>query len=118
MFSIYNPFLSFVLDSVHMTILLWMSDSNFQVLVIIAMIITFIAYTARIILGIPVITVSSPASKLHQELGWKPAESFDTGIEKTVDWYLANQAWVNNVTSGDYRHWVAKHYAERGEELA
>ncbi|MFM2396295.1 MAG: hypothetical protein RLZZ434_877, partial [Pseudomonadota bacterium] len=34
------------------------------------------------------------ASKLHQELGWKPAESFDTGIEKTVDWYLANQAWV------------------------
>ncbi len=58
------------------------------------------------------------ASKLHQELGWKPAESFDTGIEKTVDWYLANQGWVNNVTSGDYRHWVAKHYAERGEELA
>jgi dTDP-glucose 4,6-dehydratase len=58
------------------------------------------------------------ASKLHQELGWKPAESFDTGIEKTVDWYLANQAWVNNVTSGDYRHWAAKHYAERGEELA
>jgi uncharacterized protein YciW len=41
-----------------------MSDSNFQVLVIIAMILTFIAYTARIILGIPVITVSSPASKL------------------------------------------------------
>lgn len=58
------------------------------------------------------------ASKIHQQLGWKPAESFESGIEKTVDWYLANQAWVNNVTSGEYRHWVAKHYAERGEELA
>ena len=51
------------------------------------------------------------ASKLHQELGWKPAESFNTGIEKTVDWYLANQAWVNNVTSGEYRSWVETHYA-------
>ncbi len=58
------------------------------------------------------------ASKIHQQLGWKPEESFESGIEKTVNWYLDNQAWVNNVTSGEYRHWVAKHYAERGEELA
>jgi dTDP-glucose 4,6-dehydratase len=58
------------------------------------------------------------ASKISKELGWKPLETFDTGIEKTVDWFLANQDWVNNVTSGEYRNWVETHYAERGEELA
>lgn len=58
------------------------------------------------------------ASKISKELGWKPAETFDTGIEKTVDWFLHNQDWVNNVTSGEYRNWVQTHYAERGEELA
>jgi dTDP-glucose 4,6-dehydratase len=51
------------------------------------------------------------ASKLERELGWKPAETFDTGIRKTVEWYLANQDWVENVTSGNYRNWVAKQYA-------
>lgn len=50
------------------------------------------------------------ATKLHDELGWKPAETFETGIEKTVAWYLENQAWVNNVTSGEYRNWVDKQY--------
>lgn len=58
------------------------------------------------------------ASKISKELGWKPVETFDTGIEKTVDWFLANQDWVGNVTSGEYRNWVETHYAERGEELA
>ena len=58
------------------------------------------------------------ATKIAKELGWKPIETFDSGIEKTVNWYLKNQNWVNNVTSGDYRHWVEKHYTERGEELA
>ena len=58
------------------------------------------------------------ATKISKELGWKPAETFDTGIEKTVDWFLQNQDWVNNVTSGEYRNWVETHYAERGEELA
>jgi dTDP-glucose 4,6-dehydratase len=58
------------------------------------------------------------ASKISNELGWKPLETFDTGIEKTVDWFLQNQDWVNNVTSGEYRNWVETHYAERGEELA
>jgi len=58
------------------------------------------------------------ASKISKELGWKPVETFDTGIEKTVDWFLQNQDWVNNVTSGEYRNWVETHYAERGEELA
>jgi dTDP-glucose 4,6-dehydratase len=58
------------------------------------------------------------ASKISNELGWKPIETFDTGIEKTVDWFLQNQDWVNNVTSGEYRNWVETHYAERGEEMA
>ncbi len=58
------------------------------------------------------------ASKIANQLGWKPKETFESGIEKTVNWYLENQDWVNNVTSGEYRHWVQKQYAERGEELA
>jgi len=53
------------------------------------------------------------ASKLERELGWKPAETFETGIRKTVQWYLANQAWVNNVTSGSYRQWLDKNYGAR-----
>lgn len=53
------------------------------------------------------------ASKLQRELGWKPAETFDTGIRKTVQWYLAHQDWVANVQSGAYQHWVAKNYGER-----
>jgi dTDP-glucose 4,6-dehydratase len=50
------------------------------------------------------------ASKLERELGWKPAETFETGIRKTVRWYLENQQWVNNITSGNYRDWVSKQY--------
>jgi dTDP-glucose 4,6-dehydratase len=53
------------------------------------------------------------ASKIERELGWKPAETFDTGIRKTVQWYLENQDWVANVQSGAYRDWVEKNYAER-----
>jgi len=51
------------------------------------------------------------ARKLEAELGWKPAETFETGIRKTVEWYLANPEWVSNVQSGAYREWVNKHYA-------
>lgn len=58
------------------------------------------------------------ATKIEQELGWKPAETFETGIQKTVDWYLANQEWVQHVTSGEYKNWVSKNYADRGEEMA
>lgn len=58
------------------------------------------------------------ATKIANELGWKPKESFESGIEKTVLWYLDHQDWVESVTSGEYRNWVQKHYAERGEELA
>lgn len=50
------------------------------------------------------------ARKLERELGWKPAETFETGIRKTVQWYLANPEWVANVQSGAYREWVAKQY--------
>ncbi|MEK6532983.1 MAG: dTDP-glucose 4,6-dehydratase [Nitrospirota bacterium] len=50
------------------------------------------------------------AGKLERELGWKPQETFDTGIRKTVQWYLANQSWVANVTSGAYRNWIGAQY--------
>ena len=50
------------------------------------------------------------ATKIERELGWKPAETFETGIKKTVQWYLDNQAWVANVTSGAYQNWVGKQY--------
>jgi len=50
------------------------------------------------------------ARKLEKELGWKPAETFDTGIRKTVEWYLANPDWVAHVQSGAYRDWVQKQY--------
>jgi dTDP-glucose 4,6-dehydratase len=51
------------------------------------------------------------ASKIERELGWRPAETFDTGIRKTVRWYLDHQAWVLNVTSGSYRNWIERQYA-------
>jgi dTDP-glucose 4,6-dehydratase len=51
------------------------------------------------------------ARKLEAELGWKPAETFDTGIRKTVEWYLANPEWVQHVQSGAYREWVNKQYS-------
>lgn len=50
------------------------------------------------------------ATKIERELGWKPAETFETGIRKTVRWYLDNQAWVGEVTSGAYKQWVGKQY--------
>ena len=53
------------------------------------------------------------ASKIHSELGWKPAETFETGIRKTVRWYLDNMDWVENVASGEYRKWLDTNYLER-----
>lgn len=53
------------------------------------------------------------ARKLERELGWKPAETFETGIRKTVQWYLANAPWVADVQSGAYREWVSRNYADR-----
>lgn len=51
------------------------------------------------------------ARKIERELGWKPVETFTTGIEKTVRWYLENAEWVESVTSGAYRDWVRRQYA-------
>ena len=53
------------------------------------------------------------ASKIERELGWQPAETFESGIRKTVRWYLDHQAWVAHVQSGAYRDWVQTNYAER-----
>lgn len=53
------------------------------------------------------------ARKLERELGWKPEETFASGIRKTIEWYLNNQAWVASVTSGSYRDWVGQNYEER-----
>jgi dTDP-glucose 4,6-dehydratase len=50
------------------------------------------------------------ARKISTELGWKPAETFETGLRKTVRWYLDHQDWVADVTSGGYRDWITKHY--------
>lgn len=56
------------------------------------------------------------ASKIERELGWKPAETFNTGIRKTVQWYLDNQAWVANVQSGAYRAWGGDYAARQGNQ--
>ena len=51
------------------------------------------------------------ARKIERELGWRPKASFESGIRETVRWYLENEAWVRDVTSGSYRQWVATHYS-------
>jgi len=53
------------------------------------------------------------AEKINHALGWKPVETFESGIRKTVQWYLDNQLWVNNVKSGAYKTWVEQNYGER-----
>lgn len=52
------------------------------------------------------------ARKIERELGWKPEETFDTGIEKTIQWYLEHPQWVEGVTSGEYRKWLSNQYGE------
>ena len=54
------------------------------------------------------------ARKIERELGWRPAETFDSGIRKTVAWYLANGEWVRHVQSGAYREWIGKQYGGAG----
>ncbi len=53
------------------------------------------------------------ASKITSELGWQPREAFATGLRKTVEWYLANNVWVEHVESGEYRQWLDTNYARR-----
>ena len=50
------------------------------------------------------------ATKIENEVGWKPQETFDTGIRKTVEWYLANPTWANNILNGSYKNWIQKQY--------
>jgi len=50
------------------------------------------------------------ARKIERELGWTPKESFESGIRRTVQWYLEHDDWVRGVTSGDYRRWVSAQY--------
>ena len=52
-------------------------------------------------------------AKLMNELDWKPSVTFEQGLEKTVDWYLDNQEWLDNVTSGAYQHYYTEMYAEK-----
>lgn len=56
------------------------------------------------------------ASKINQELGWKPSVTFEEGLSETIDWYLNNQAWLNHVTSGSYADYYAKMYHNRNYE--
>ena len=53
------------------------------------------------------------ARKLERELGWRAQESFETGLRKTVEWYLSNSEWVKGVTSGAYQQWMKQNYAGR-----
>ncbi|NWG87569.1 MAG: dTDP-glucose 4,6-dehydratase [Hydrogenophilaceae bacterium] len=53
------------------------------------------------------------ARKIERELGWRPVETFESGIRKTVQWYLGHMAWVEHVASGEYRHWLEKNYQAR-----
>jgi dTDP-glucose 4,6-dehydratase len=55
------------------------------------------------------------ARKIRDELGWSPLEKFDTGLRKTVEWYLSNGSWLDNVLSGGYRKWVETNYGARGK---
>lgn len=58
------------------------------------------------------------AGKIERELGWKPAETFESGIRKTVQWYLGNASWVDQVQSGVYREWTDLHYGKAGRVAA
>jgi dTDP-glucose 4,6-dehydratase len=53
------------------------------------------------------------SSKIERELGWRARETFETGLRRTVQWYLDNSEWVARVTSGDYRNWMETNYAQR-----
>ena len=55
------------------------------------------------------------ATKLKNELGWKPSLQFEEGLSKTIDWYLNNSEWLNHVTSGAYRHYYEEQYGGRLE---
>jgi dTDP-glucose 4,6-dehydratase len=53
------------------------------------------------------------ARKIERELEWKPEESFETGMRKTIEWYLSNPQWIESVTGAAYQQWVATNYTDR-----
>jgi dTDP-glucose 4,6-dehydratase len=53
-------------------------------------------------------------TKISSKIGWRPKENFDTGLRKTISWYLNNQEWVERIISGNYREWIEKNYGKRG----
>ena len=53
------------------------------------------------------------STKIRKELGWRPQETFETGLRKTVRWYLDNQSWVNSVKTGEYQQWLKQNYEQR-----
>ena len=57
------------------------------------------------------------ASKIEREIGWKPVETFETGLRKTVEWYLTNDVWLEGVTGGSYQQWMTTNYSSRTEDL-
>lgn len=58
------------------------------------------------------------ASRIQEECGWTPKETFETGLKRTVEWYLTQHDWVDHVRSGEYRSWMEKNYATRGEGVS
>jgi len=53
------------------------------------------------------------ATKINKELGWKPSVTFEQGLSATIDWFLSNQTWLNNITSGAYEHYYENQYDNR-----
>jgi dTDP-glucose 4,6-dehydratase len=53
------------------------------------------------------------ASKIEKDLNWRPKETFQSGIEKTIDWYLKNTLWLKNITCGKYQNYYSKHYENK-----
>jgi dTDP-glucose 4,6-dehydratase len=52
---------------------------------------------------------------MREQLGWRPREDFESGLRKSVDWYLENDEWIEQVASGEYRNWIEKNYRMRGQ---
>jgi dTDP-glucose 4,6-dehydratase len=51
------------------------------------------------------------ATRIERELGWHPTQTFDSGIRRTIEWYLAHDGWIREVTTGAYRQWIATQYS-------
>jgi dTDP-glucose 4,6-dehydratase len=58
------------------------------------------------------------ARKIERELGWRPQHTFESGMRKTVQWYLEHQDWVRKIQSGEYQQWMTKNYEQRQENKA